>query len=79
MRTREILIDTGSGTVKILAGPDASFDLTADQGSGGVEVGYADATYKKDGRTIIGARRGTGKTRILVETGSGDCIIQPGV
>jgi DUF4097 and DUF4098 domain-containing protein YvlB len=64
--------------VKILGGPDASFDLTADQGSGDIEVGYADATYKKSGREIVGAKRGDGRTRIVVETGSGDCIIQPG-
>jgi len=78
-RTREILIDTGSGTVKIVGGADASFDLVADQGSGDIQVGYTDATYKKSGREIIGARRGDGRTRIVVETGSGDCIIQPGV
>ncbi len=77
-RTREILIDTGSGTVKIVGGPGASFDLVADQGSGDIQVGYTDATYKKSGREIVGARRGDGRTRIVVETGSGDCIIQPG-
>lgn len=73
----EVVVDTGSGDVKIYAGKDASFDLDADQGSGDLEVRYSDATYKKSGREITGARRGDGKTRIRVDTGSGDCEISP--
>lgn len=76
-RTRDIVVDTGSGEVKIFAGPAASFDLEADQGSGDIIVGYTDASYKTRGREIYGARRGDGKTRIRVETGSGDCEIHP--
>jgi hypothetical protein len=40
-------------------------------------VGYADAVYKRHGREIYGARRGDGRTKIRVETGSGDCVIEP--
>jgi hypothetical protein len=76
-RTRDVVVDTGSGEVKIFAGPMASFDLEADQGSGEIVVGYADASFKTRGREIYGARRGDGKTRIRVETGSGDCEIHP--
>jgi DUF4097 and DUF4098 domain-containing protein YvlB len=74
---RDIVVDTGSGNVRIFAGANASFDLEADQGSGDLVVGYDDAVYKKHGREIYGARRGDGKTRIRVDTGSGDCVIKP--
>ena len=75
---RRVLIDTGSGDVRITAGSDASFDVAASQGSGELLVRYADADLRKDGKTVVGARRGDGKTRIRVETGSGDCVIAPG-
>lgn len=76
---RDIVVDTGSGSVRIFAGANASFDLEADQGSGDLVVGYEDAVYKRHGREIYGARRGDGKTRIRVDTGSGDCVIKPEV
>jgi len=63
--------------VKILAGPEASFDIESDQGSGDLQVGYGDATLRKSGKKVVGARRGDGKTLIRVETGSGDCVIRP--
>ncbi len=74
---RDIIVDTGSGSVRIFAGANASFDLEADQGSGDLVVGYDDAVYKRHGREIYGAKRGDGKTRIRVDTGSGDCVIKP--
>lgn len=76
-RARKLVIETGSGDVTIAAGPGASFDLTSSQGSGDLEVGYADATLRKDGRKVVGAHRGDGRTAIRVETGSGDCRISP--
>ncbi|MGE5232490.1 MAG: DUF4097 family beta strand repeat-containing protein [Acidobacteriota bacterium] len=76
-KARDIVVETGSGSVRFLAGADASFDLEADQGSGDLDVGYSDALYKKKGREIYGARRGDGRTRIRVSTGSGDCVIRP--
>lgn len=75
--TRDVVVDTGSGSVRILGGANAGFDLEADQGSGDLVVGYTDAVYKRHGREIYGARRGDGRTRIRVETGSGDCVIEP--
>ena len=75
--TRDVVVDTGSGSVRILGGTNASFDIEADQGSGDLVVGYTDAVYKKHGREVYGARRGDGKTKIRVETGSGDCVIEP--
>lgn len=74
---RRIVADTGSGDVTILAGSDFQFDLEADLGSGRVRVGYRDAELVKDGREIVGAHRGTGETRISVDTGSGDCQVAP--
>jgi DUF4097 and DUF4098 domain-containing protein YvlB len=76
-RARKVDIDTGSGDVRIAAGPGASFDLASSQGSGDLSVGYADATLRKDGKKVVGARRGDGHTIIRVETGSGDCTITP--
>jgi hypothetical protein len=40
-------------------------------------VGYADAVLRKDGRKVVGAKRGDGRTQIHCETGSGDCEIRP--
>lgn len=76
-QARRISADTGSGDVEIHAGPNASFDIESDQGSGDLEVGYADAKLRRDGKKVVGARRGEGKTVIRVETGSGDCAISP--
>lgn len=77
-RTREMMLETGSGDIRIVAGSNASFDLEAEQGSGGVLVGYRDATMKTRDRVVYGARRGDGRTVIRIETGSGDCVIEPG-
>jgi Toastrack DUF4097 len=74
---RDVKIDTGSGGVKILAGPDASFVLDARQGSGELICRYHDATLHKHGHKVVGAERGDRSTRIRVETGSGDCVIAP--
>ncbi len=76
-QAKRLVIDTGSGDVRIVAGPGASFDIDSDQGSGDLSVGYADASLRKDGRKVVGARRGDGRTQIRVGTGSGDCSIRP--
>lgn len=74
---REVRIDTGSGDVEIFGGATASFDLEASQGSGELYCRYDDATLRKRGHEIVGAERGDRQTRIIVETGSGDCTIAP--
>jgi DUF4097 and DUF4098 domain-containing protein YvlB len=76
-KARRITAETGSGDVSIKAGPDASFDIESDQGSGDLQVGYADAVLRRSGRKVVGAKRGNGRTTIHVETGSGDCSIGP--
>ena len=72
-----IAIDTGSGEVHLLGGEGFEFDLTADTGSGEVEVGYTDAELRGSRREITGARRGSGRTRVVVGTGSGDVVVRP--
>jgi DUF4097 and DUF4098 domain-containing protein YvlB len=76
-RTRRLSAETGSGDVDIKAGPDASFNVVSTQGSGDLNVGYADAVLRKSGHKVVGAKRGSGRTEIRVETGSGDCTIRP--
>lgn len=76
-QARNLRIGTGSGDIEIAAGRQAAFDVESDQGSGDLRVGYADATLRKHGSKVIGARRGDGRTRIHIETGSGDCSIVP--
>lgn len=76
-RARRVSAETGSGDIQIKGGPDAQFDLVSDQGSGELLVGYADAVLRRDGRKVVGAKRGNGHTVIHVETGSGDCSITP--
>ncbi|MBV8202150.1 MAG: DUF4097 family beta strand repeat protein [Acidobacteria bacterium] len=76
---RHITAKTGSGDVRVWGGPAASFDVTADQASGDLRVDYSDATLRH-GRhhdKVVGARRGDGRTTIVIETGSGDCVIGP--
>jgi putative adhesin len=76
-QAKRISAETGSGDVEIHAGPNASFDIDSDQGSGDLNVGYSDAVLRKSGKKVVGAKRGDGRTRIHVETGSGDCTISP--
>jgi putative adhesin len=76
-RTKRLTAETGSGDVDIKAGPNASFDVVSDQGSGDLSVRYADAVLRKQGRKVVGAKRGDGRTAIHIETGSGDATIRP--
>ena len=76
-RTKRLTAETGSGDVDIKAGPNASFDIVSDQGSGDLSVRYADAVLRKQGRKVVGAKRGDGRTAIHIETGSGDATIRP--
>jgi DUF4097 and DUF4098 domain-containing protein YvlB len=76
-RTKKVTAETGSGDVRITAGAEASFDIDSHHGSGELVVRYADAALRRDGRKLVGAKRGGGHTVIHVETGSGDCVIGP--
>lgn len=69
--------DTGSGNVRFRLGEGASFDLRASTGSGDVISRYTDAEAIRDGRKVVGYRRGDGRIRINADTGSGDVLLEP--
>lgn len=77
-RLSRIDADTGSGDVTLRLGPDASFEAVADQGSGDIVNRFADAEPILEDKDVIGYRRSSGRTRIAVDTGSGDLILEPG-
>jgi hypothetical protein len=52
--------------------------VTADQGSGDLISRYDDASPILSGRELVGYRRGGAKTKVHVETGSGDVVLEPG-
>jgi hypothetical protein len=70
--------DTGSGDVHLRLPRDASFEVRADMGSGELESGFPDAQAIVDRREVVGYRRGDGRIRIDVDTGSGDVTVEPG-
>jgi DUF4097 and DUF4098 domain-containing protein YvlB len=76
-QAKRLTAGTGSGDVTIYGGPEASFDIESSQGSGDLLVRYDDARLRKEGKKVVGARRGDGRTVIRVETSSGDCMITP--
>ncbi len=75
---RRIKADTGSGHVSLRIPADASFEVSADQGSGSLRCGFADATaVESRHHKVVGFRRGDGKVRITIDTGSGGANIDP--
>ncbi len=76
-RLTRVRADTGSGDVTLRLPHDTAFEATADQGSGDLSVHFDDAQPIVRHKEVIGYRRGDGRVRILVDTGSGDCVIQP--
>jgi len=77
-RLTRVTANTGSGNVVLRLGPDASFEALADQGSGDIIMGYKDAQAIVRHKEVVGYRRGDAKTKIDVDTGSGDLTIEPG-
>ena len=76
-RLRRVNADTGSGNVRLGLGPAAAFDVRARTGSGDLISRYADAEAIRDGRKVVGYRRGDGHIRIHADTGSGDVVLEP--
>ncbi len=76
-RLRRVVADTGSGDITVHLPPDASFELNADVGSGDIVSRFADAQPIVHNRTVVGYRRAEGRTRIDVDTGSGDVTVAP--
>jgi hypothetical protein len=76
-RLQRVVADTGSGDVSVQLPADASFELSADVGSGDIVSHFADAQPIIHHRRVVGFRRGDGRTRLDVDTGSGDVTISP--
>jgi DUF4097 and DUF4098 domain-containing protein YvlB len=76
-RLQRVKGDTGSGDIRLRLPGDTSFELVADQGSGDLTCGFKDAQPIVKKRTVIGYRRGDGRVRISLDTGSGDVSISP--
>ncbi len=76
-RLTRIQADTGSGNVHLHLGAAASFEARADTGSGDVRSRYADAEPILDDHEVVGYRRGDGRIRIDVDTGSGNLVLEP--
>jgi len=76
-RLTHLRADTGSGNVKLRLSPNASFEARADLGSGEIVSGYADAQPIVEDREVVGYRRGDGRIRIDVDTGSGNLVLEP--
>jgi hypothetical protein len=70
--------DTGSGSVKLRLGADATFEAHASVGSGDIVNHYPDAQPIVKKREVVGYRRGDARTRIDIDTGSGDVVLEPG-
>ena len=77
-RLRRVRADTGSGDVRLRLGADASFEVTGEMGSGDIVSRYPDAEPILRKREVVGYRRGSAQTRISVDSGSGDLILEPG-
>ena len=77
-RLRRVRADTGSGDVRLRLGADASFEVKGEMGSGEIVSRYPDAEPILRKREVVGYRRGSAQTRISVDSGSGDLIVEPG-
>jgi hypothetical protein len=53
------------------------FEAHANTGSGDVRSHYTDAQAIVHGKEVVGWRRGDGRIRIDVDTGSGDFVVEP--
>ncbi len=67
--------DTGSGSVRLGLPRGMGFELRADLGGGEIENGIADATPILRRQELVGYRRGDGRVRIDLDTGSGDVVL----
>jgi hypothetical protein len=76
-RLKEIRAQTSSGNVTLRLPRDASFDASADQSSGDMEVGFSDGEAIRHRDKLVAYKRGNGGARIRVETSSGDLEIGP--
>lgn len=76
-RLAGVRVQTGSGDVVLRLPRDAAFEAKASLSSGDMQVGYDDGTATTSRGELVAYRRGNGGTRIDVETGSGNLVIEP--
>lgn len=76
-RLASVKADTGSGNVELGLAADAAFEARADIGSGDIVSRFDDARPILRDRKIVGYRRGDGRIRIEVDSGSGDLVLEP--
>lgn len=67
--------DTGSGNVRLSLPRAMGFELRADLGGGDIDNHIADATPILRRQELVGYRRGDGRVRIDLDTGSGDVVL----
>jgi hypothetical protein len=76
-RLAGVRVTTGSGDVVLRLPGEASFEAKATLSSGDMHVGFSDGTATTRHGEVVAYRRGSGQTRIDVETGSGNLTIEP--
>ena len=76
-RLQDVQSHSSSGNVTLRLPADSSFEAVADQSSGDMEVGFSDGSSTLRHDKLVAYRRGSGATRIRVETSSGDLAISP--
>lgn len=67
--------DTGSGDVRLSLPAAMGFELRADLGGGDIDNHIADARPILRSQELVGYRRGDGRVRIDLDTGSGDVVL----
>ncbi len=75
MGTGRFVIDTGSGGVNLTLPDGASATVSVDTGSGGIRTDVPGAEILHKERGELKMRVGDGKTRVIVDTGSGGVTI----
>jgi hypothetical protein len=69
-------LDTGSGSVRVSLPEDAAFELDAESGSGGIDIGHPlTMSGKISRRHVRGQVRGGGEL-LVIETGSGSIRVE---
>jgi len=69
-------LDTGSGAVRVALPEDAAFDLDAETGSGGIEIGHSLTVTGKISKKHLRGSVGGGGPELRIDTGSGGIQIR---
>ena len=69
------VVDTGSGSIDFQVPPDASADIRADTGSGGISLDLAKARIRRHERDEVAVTLGNGDASVTLDAGSGSIQI----